>query len=148
MQSLKFTDLRRDREGPAELNSSSKKALEVVIDVAGPKEVESKTIQLKLDQRGLIQLSFKEGGQLPELLTGRFTNIEEVATSLSVWQDRRAKQFKLDPDIQRPHAGGGQSVVDAVKDAVQDAPPTFEGAEPTAFDGDADDDDDIEVALN
>ena len=129
---IKFTDLAAELE-PAEkinLNDAPKKGLEVIIEVAGPKEVESKTIQLSLDQRGLIKLSFKEGGQLPRLLAGRFTNIEEVKTALVVWQERRAKEFKLDENISHPHAiDNGKVLSELVDKSIQETPPAFDQPE-------------------
>lgn len=101
--------------------------LEISIEVAGPKETEAKTVRCSLDQRGLIKLSFKEGGQLPVLLEGRFTTMEDVKTALSVWQARRAKEFVLDESVERPHSSEGNASVDAqVSAAVQEgAAPGF-----------------------
>lgn len=120
---LKFGEL----VTPPSFEKEPSDALEIAIDVAGPKAVEAKTVRCSLDQRGLIQLSFKEGGKLPEILGGRFTTMEEVKTALTIWQARRAKEFVLDENVTHPHSSEPSKDVDtAVTDAVQNsAPPAF-----------------------
>ena len=126
--SIRFEDLAGpEREQEENTGGVAKGGMEVTIDVAGPQEVESKTICLSLDVRGLIKLQFKEGGQLPRLLAGRFTNLTEVTTALAEWQSRRNKEFKLDPTITAPHSkDGANSLDDLVKEQIdQGATPKF-----------------------
>jgi len=119
---LKFSEL---AEGNSELEET-KKGMEVTIEVAGPTKPITRTVKLTLDSRGLIRLSFKEGGKLPEILQGRFTGISDVKVALSIWKARADKEFKLDESVTAPHSGGGQSVEDLVDEASQKAPPTFD----------------------
>ena len=123
-QTLRFSELTTAAD--EELHDEPKKGIEIEIEVAGPKEVSTKTVQLKLDQRGLIQLSFKEGGELPVLLQGRFTDIENVKIALTIWKDKTDKEFKLDANVSKPKSGD-QSLSDVIDEVVaESAPPGFE----------------------
>lgn len=122
-QTLKFSELAMASEAQ---EVEEKKGIEIEIEVAGPKEPVTRTVKLKLDNRGLIQLSFKEGGKLPEILAGRFTDIEAVKISLQVWQHNEAKQYELDESVKIPNAGD-QSISDKVDAAkIDSAAPTFD----------------------
>jgi hypothetical protein len=120
-QSINFNDLSAATEVKQE-EPSTKRGMEVQIEVAGPKEVEAKTVQLKLDQRGLIQLSFKEGGELPALLQGRFTSLTDVQQVLLLWQNNCAKEFKLDDKIQHPHSTGNEKNIEDLTKGNKSAP--------------------------
>ena len=122
--SVSFEDLDNEFEAPKP--DSVKRGIEIKITVAGKADVERKTVQLKLDQRGLIELSFKEGGELPELLKGRFTNLTEVKLVLALWQERRAREFNLDESIQHPHASDKRDIGSLVDSAVDKGALKFE----------------------
>jgi hypothetical protein len=109
-KSISFKELASDEPQEDERKVSQKKTLEVLVKVAGPKAVEAKTVILTLDNRGLIKLAFAEGGELPELLKGRFTSLADVAEALEVWVERRAKQYNLVTEIQRDPKASEQSV--------------------------------------
>ncbi len=123
-QTLKFSEL--SKAADEELKDKPKKGIEIEIEVAGPKEPVTRTVKLALDNRGLIKLSFKEGGKMPEILAGRFTDIEAVKTSLTVWKHREDKQYKIDEEIKVPKQEG-QNISEIVDEVIADsAPPGFD----------------------
>lgn len=102
-RTIRFDDLMDVDEATAQ-EKAKKKDLEILVDVAGPKETETKTLCVKMNVFGLLSLRFKEGGQLPGCLTGDFTGIEEVRSALDIWRNQRHKEFVLDPEIERQKA--------------------------------------------
>lgn len=123
---MKFSDLTDPQ--PAQKDSDidkAKKGLSVEIEVAGAKKTEKKTVQIKLDNRGLMQLSFAEGGQMPEVLSGRFTSLDEVKLALTIWKDRRDAEFNLDEKVKVPHASKEESVAEVVDKAAKKSSPKF-----------------------
>ncbi len=61
------------------------------IEVAGPKETETKTLQIKGDGTfGLFAVSFKEGGKLPAELQCRFTSFDLAQSAVNSYKERLA----------------------------------------------------------
>jgi hypothetical protein len=102
------------------LLKDQKKPKAMAPSVAGPISTKSKTVVLSLDRQGLIQLRFREGGTLPSMLKGRFTNIAAVKLSLSVYSQRTSKEFDLDTDITVLENGGSISFEELTPDDEQD----------------------------
>lgn len=144
MQSIKFSEFSDTAEQEDEAEAA-KRGMEIEIQVAGPKEVQCKTIELSLDNRGLIKLRFKEGGKLPAILQGRFTDLPSVKVALTVYQEREAKHFNLAEEVQHPNPDDDQSIDELVDEAAQANPPTFEDKLDSAFD---ESDGIIEVSLD
>ena len=81
-----------------------KNTLEISIEVAGAKEVESKTVCVDMTKFGLLKLSFKEGGELPGALQGEFTSIDEVRGALDIWRLSRDAEFAA-VEVKDPEEG-------------------------------------------
>jgi len=136
-QGLSFDELAggHSDDAPEEEAVMEQKGMMVTINVAGPKEHTEKTIVISRDNHGLMRLKFKEGGQMPALLTGRFTDIDSVKIALATYQEREAKSFALDEKVVCPLPGAGDNGLDdALKEAMQGAAPKFPEKLDVAFD--------------
>ena len=61
-----------------------------------------KTLQVKRkNPYGLLNFSFKEGGQLPEELTGAYTSFQEVTAAAESYMSKQPV-FSHDPKSPRP----------------------------------------------
>lgn len=91
------------------------------IKVVGPKKTTPKTVVASLDSVGLIRLKFQEGGELPALLAGRFTTIEQVQSHLVTYADRnKGKTFELHSIELAPASQEGTLRFDEIVDPALD----------------------------
>lgn len=102
VQAVNFEDLQEAAAKPEESQVDNKVIQAININVPGPKETTKKTLELSLDNRGLIQLRFKEGGKLPVALSGRYTDLKSVHVDLAQYLGDEKAKYTVDEDVKRP----------------------------------------------